>query len=97
MSIKMILRIIIFVWFSDDPVHAQLFEQAGRNASITQMTEWMCAIPQKELDDLLHDFPDLMDDWDEQYGDRIVQLVFIGKGYRQEEILAKMEACIEAQ
>lgn len=92
---KELIRTKGYVWFSDDPVHAQLFEQAGRNASISEMTEWMCAIPQKELDELLRDFPDLTEGWDEQYGDRIVQLVFIGKGYRQEEILARMEECIE--
>ncbi len=84
-----------YVWFSDDPVHAQLFEQAGRNASITEMTEWMCAIPQQELDALIRDFPDLTADWDEQYGDRIVQLVFIGKDFRQEEILGRMEGCTD--
>ncbi len=84
-----------YLWFSDDPVHAQLFEQAGRNASITEMSEWMCAIPKDELDSLIREFPDLTDDWDKTYGDRIVQLVFIGKGYRQEEILAKLSACKE--
>ncbi len=84
-----------YLWFADDPVHAQLFEQAGRNASISEMTEWMCAIPKEELDSLIREFPDLTEDWDETYGDRVVQLVFIGKGYRQEDILGQMEACVE--
>ncbi len=82
------------LWFADDPVHAQLFEQAGRNASITEMTEWMCAIPGEELDGLLREFPDLTEDWDETYGDRMVQLVFIGKGYDQAEIEDRMRACV---
>ncbi len=35
-------------------------------------------------------------DWDPEYGDRINQLVFIGKGYSQPEIEARMQACISA-
>ncbi len=85
-----------YLCFSDDPAHAQLFEQAGRNTSITEMPEWMCAVPKEELDSLVREFPDLTDDWDETYGDRVVQLVFIGKGYRQDEILAAMGQCIDA-
>ncbi len=85
-----------YLWFADDPAHAQLFEQAGRNASITEMTEWMCAIPPEELEGLLRDFPDLSEDWDPEYGDRINQLVFIGKGYSQSEIEARMQACVSA-
>ncbi len=83
-----------YLWFADDPVHAQLFEQSGRNTSITEMTEWMCAISKDELNSLLQEFPDLTENWDETYGDRIVQLVFIGKGYNQTEIEECMRACI---
>lgn len=42
-----------------------MFEQAGRNASITEISEWVSAWPKKELDELVADFPDLMDDWNE--------------------------------
>jgi len=84
-----------YIWFSDDWKHIQLFEQAGRNASITEMTEWVSAWPQKELKALEKDFPDIKDDWDEVYGDRVNQLVFIGKGYEKAEILELVENCIE--
>ena len=84
-----------YIWFSDDDKHVQLFEQAGRNASITELSEWMAAWPQKELDVLADEFPDIYDDWDTEYGDRINQVVFIGKNYEKKDILARVNACID--
>ena len=60
------------------------------------MTEWLAAIPQDELDDLVKAFPDLKDEWDEKYGDRINQLVFIGKNYKKDGILNRLTSCLES-
>ena len=84
-----------YIWFSDDWNHIQLFEQAGRNASITEMSEWVSAWPEEELAPVLKDFPDLTDDWDEVYGDRGNQVVFIGKGYEKAEIVKLLYDCID--
>ena len=46
------------------------------------------------MDAILESYPDIKDDWDETYGDRINQLVFIGKGYRKADILKKLESCL---
>ena len=56
-----------YIWFSDDWKHVQLFEQAGRNASITELSEWVSAWPEDELEKVVADFPDIKDDWDETY------------------------------
>ncbi|MCR5665212.1 MAG: GTP-binding protein [Eubacterium sp.] len=84
-----------YIWFADDWKHVQLFEQAGRNASITELSEWISAWPKKELEAVIHDFPDITDDWDETYGDRCNQLVFIGKGYEKADIVKRLYECIE--
>ena len=55
----------------------------------------MAAWSEEELTALEEDFPDLREDWDATYGDRINQLVFIGKGYEKQEILNLLNACIE--
>ena len=83
-----------YIWFSDDWKHVQLFEQAGRNASITEVTEWVSAWPEEQLAPVVADFPDIMDDWDETYGDRCNQVVFIGKGYEKAEIVERLYECI---
>ena len=83
-----------YIWFSDDWEHVQLFEQAGRNASITELSEWVSAWPKDELDRIVADFPDLKDDWDDTYGDRINQVVFIGKGFEKADIVKRLYDCI---
>ncbi len=84
-----------YIWFSDDWKHVQLFEQAGRNASITELTEWISAWSEDELEKAAADFPDLKDDWDETYGDRCNQVVFIGKGFEKAEIVKLLYDCVE--
>lgn len=92
-----IIRSKGYIWFSDDWKHIQLFEQAGRNASITDLSEWVSSWPEKEIAELEKDFPDIKDDWDEVYGDRVNQLVIIGKGYEKSEILERLRACVETE
>ncbi len=84
-----------YIWFSDDWKHVQLFEQAGRNASVTELSAWVAALPEDELNSVVEDYPDIMDDWDETYGDRCNQLVFIGKGYEKADIVRRLYECIE--
>jgi len=92
---EVLIRTKGYIWFSDDWKHIQLFEQAGRNASVTELSEWISAWPDNELDALVRDYPDIKDDWDEQYGDRSNQVVFIGKGYEKSDIVKKLYDCIE--
>lgn len=92
---KALIRTKGYVWFSDDDKHIQLFEQAGRNASITELSEWMAATPKEDLDLILSEFPEIQDDWDKTYGDRINQLVFIGKGYQKAEIVGQLAGCLD--
>jgi len=84
-----------YIWFSDDWEHVQLFEQAGRNASITELSPWIAAWPKEELEAVIKDYPDITDDWDSHYGDRCNQVVFIGKDYEKKEILDLLYECVE--
>lgn len=90
-----IIRSKGYIWFSDDWKHVQLFEQAGRNASITELSEWISAWSEEEIASIETDYPDIRDDWDEIYGDRINQLVFIGKGYEKKEIMKLIVECVD--
>ncbi len=92
---EVLIRTKGYIWFSDDWKHIQLFEQAGRNASITELSEWVSAWPEYELEKVVSDFPDIKDDWDKTYGDRCNQVVFIGKGYEKAEIVKLLYDCIE--
>ncbi len=91
---KELIRTKGYVWFKDEPDKIQLFEQAGRNFNITPLSEWMAAIPEEELNQIIENYPDVTDDWDKEYGDRINQLVLIGKNYKKSDILERLMACL---
>ncbi len=86
-----------YMWFSDDDSAVMLFEQAGHNATITEYAVWIAAM-QDSVDkrELMKNYSDEYFSWDETYGDRMNQLVFIGKGYDEAEIRKQLEACIAA-
>lgn len=84
-----------YLWFSEDDIHTQLFEQAGRNASVTEISNWVAALPQEDKDEAIENYPEILKDWDEIYGDRMNQIVFIGKGYSEKEITEKLSQCLE--
>ncbi len=84
-----------YIWFSDDWKHVQLFEQAGRNASITELSEWVSAWLEEELEAIRGEYPDIAEAWDAQYGDRCNQVVFIGKNYEKADIVERLYACID--
>lgn len=84
-----------YIWFSEDAMHTQLFEQAGRNASVTEISNWVAALSEEEREEAFANYPDILLDWDETYGDRINQIVFIGKGHSKEEITERLSQCLE--
>ena len=59
------------------------------------MTEWVSTWSKEELDAVLEEYPDICDDWDEVYGDRLNQIVFIGKGYEKTDIIKLLDSCID--
>ncbi len=90
-----IIRAKGYIWFSDDDIHVQLFEQSGRNASISEVSNWVAAFDEKEKEEVIRSFPDIMEEWDEIYGDRLNQIVFIGKNIDKERIISMLNECID--
>ena len=43
---------------------------------------------------ILKENPEIRNDWDEKYGDRIVKLVFIGQKMNKEKIISDLDKCI---
>lgn len=83
-----------YVWFIEDDIHAQLFEQAGRNASVTVTSNWLSALDEENREREMQECEVDTENWDEVYGDRINQIVFIGKDINALEITRQLENCI---
>ena len=83
-----------YMWFKNDDVHVHLFEQVGRNSSVTEVSNWVASMPKEEQDEVFKEFPEIKEEWHEKYGDRLNQLVFIGKGYNKDEFVKDLKACL---
>lgn len=92
---RSIIRCKGMMYTSDEFDMAYVFEQAGRQVSFQEAGRWYASAPKDELKKLLAQYPDIMEDWDEVYGDREIKLVFIGQQLNKEEISASLDKCLE--
>ena len=76
---KNIIRAKGICWFKGEEDICYLFEQAGKQFSLKNCGQWYATMPKDQLDRLLAAEPKLKADWDEEYGDRMQKLVFIGQ------------------
>ncbi len=91
---KEIIRAKGYIWMKDRPQDVLLFEQAGRNSSVMAIAYWVAALDKTTQKQCLDDDEELRNSWDEKYGDRINQIVFIGKNYDKKAIIARLEDCL---
>ncbi|WP_027728429.1 GTP-binding protein [Treponema sp. C6A8] len=92
---KELIRAKGYIWFSDADANVQLFEQAGRNSSVMTVAYWIDALEEKQKQEYLEYNPDVKEAWDEEFGDRVNQLVIIGKGYNKDKITAALKSCLD--
>ncbi len=91
---KGIIRAKGICWFKDEPEICYVFEQAGRQVSLRNAGQWYATMPKKELQQLMEQQPGLRRDWDDQYGDRMQKLVFIGQHLDKELIARELDFCL---
>ena len=93
---KDIIRAKGYLWFYQEPDQAVLFEQAGSSIAITPISSWVAAGSKEEQEESLRDYPELMEEWDELWGDRNNQIVFIGKDLNENQIKEALNGCIKS-
>ena len=92
---KDIIRTKGLVWFSDEREDAQVFEQAGKQFDITNAGNWVAALSKKKQDEIRIKNPKIFDNWDEEYGDRMIKLVFIGRNLDKDSICKELDKCLD--
>lgn len=56
---------------------------------------WIVALEEKYKQEYLEYNLYEKEAWDEEFGDRVNQLVIIGKGYNKEAITAALKSCLD--
>ena len=91
---KSVIRCKGLIWFSNEPSIGYVFEQAGKQVQAFESGEWIASAPKYEQAQLLKENPDIAEDWDPKYGDRMEKLVFIGKDMDKKDIFEKLDKCL---
>ena len=92
---KSVIRCKGLVWFKSDYDMSYLFEQAGKQLQLSESGYWLASAPKEELEQIVANEPDALKDWDDEVGDRMIKLVFIGKNMDKEEIFKELNELIQ--
>ena len=91
---KNIIRCKGMCYFEEEYDMCYLFEQAGKQFNLKQAGAFYATMPQEELMQMMARDPMLQRDWDEQYGDRMQKLVFIGQNLDRHAIEHALDECL---
>ena len=91
---KNIIRAKGICYFSNERDVCYVFEQAGKQVSVRNAGQWFATMPKRELEMMMERDANLRRDWDEQYGDRMQKIVFIGQHLDKESIKREMDDCL---
>ncbi|MBR4643556.1 MAG: GTP-binding protein [Bacteroidaceae bacterium] len=91
---KNIIRAKGICYFKGEEDICYVFEQAGKQVKLQNAGQWYATMPKYELEAFMQRNEGLRRDWDEQYGDRMQKLVFIGQHLDREAIATLLDACL---
>jgi len=83
-----------FFWLATRNNMTGLLSQAGPSIVFQGAGEWIAAASKQEQAKILEEEPELLERWDEVYGDRMNELVLIGIDLNKEQIEATLDECL---
>lgn len=91
---KTIIRAKGIIWAAEDNNDAYMFEQAGKQINIANAGQWVATAPRRVRAKMMKEDPTLVKDWDEEVGDRMIKVVFIGREMDKEAIIKSLDECL---
>ena len=92
---KSIIRSKGICYFGNNPDMSYLFESAGRQKQLKEAGMWFATAPEDELREMAEQDPSILRDWDPDYGDRMIKIVFIGQNLDRKAITESLDACLD--
>jgi G3E family GTPase len=89
-----IIRAKGFFWSAGREDIAMGLDKAGQSVRAGPNGTWIATLPKAQQEKYLAARPSLRDDWDDQWGDRGSELVFIGREFDQERLVERLSECV---
>ena len=83
-----------FIWLATRNDISGLLSQAGPSLTIQGAGNWIATYPEAERKQILDEEPELLNRWDDTYGDRMTEVVMIGIDMDQQQIEQTLDACL---
>lgn len=82
------------VWLAAAGDFAATLSQAGPSIQFGPAGYWVAGLPDDQQRELLETEPELAERWDERWGDRMTEVVWIGIGMDRADIEQKLASCL---
>ena len=91
---KNIIRCKGLCYFADNQDMSYIFETAGKQKKLSEAGYWFATASKEELQQFVERDPSILKDWDEEYGDRMEKIVFIGQKLDKDKIKQDLDNCL---
>ncbi|GAB3040835.1 GTP-binding protein [Natronobiforma cellulositropha] len=82
-----------FFWSAGREDAAMGMDKAGTSVRAGPSGTWLATLPEAQRQQYFAARPGLKDDWDEQWGDRMTRLVFIGREFDADGLIDALDDC----
>jgi G3E family GTPase len=89
-----IVRAKGFFWSAGREDIAMGLDKAGQSVRAGPKGTWIATLPKAQQERYFAARPGIKEDWDDQWGDRGSELVFIGREFDQETLVERLDDCV---
>lgn len=89
-----VIRCKGIIWIEGEDDTSFLLEQVERLVRVQFLSPWLATAPVKEREDVWKRDSVVRDNWDEQVGDRMIKLVFIGVNMDERKSCDSLDRCL---
>ncbi len=91
---EVVVRAKGVVWVAAEGDLAATISQAGSSIQFGPAGYWLATLPEDQQLELLESEPEMKAKWDNQWGDRMNEIVFIGVSMDRAQIEARLDRCL---
>ncbi|PYZ96178.1 cobalamin biosynthesis protein CobW [Alteribacter lacisalsi] len=91
---EQVIRAKGFFWAATRNDLAGLLSQAGGSITISGAGDWLASYTEEERESLFTQDPELKEGWEEPFGDRANEIVFIGIDLNEAEVTDSLDRCL---
>jgi G3E family GTPase len=89
-----VLRSKGYFWLASQPATCYMWSQAGGSCLYERLGRWWMAIPDRDWPQESEALDELRTVWDLEFGDRRIELAFIGEDIDSAELTGRLDACL---